>query len=69
MKINCPNIYDNEITLPGFGLAKIKTEGAPQHPDDYDWEHPPGSGCKTCQSKYDRALKRYLEYENNVKHT
>jgi len=62
--VSCPNVWrstdHNQIT--GFGLGRIKIEGAPQHPDDYDWEHPPGSGCVQCQERYDRALKRYNDY-------
>ena len=66
-KYSCPNIarYDNDISITGFGLVKLKVEGAPADPDDYDWEHPPGSGCKQCQDRYDRALKRYNDYNSS----
>jgi hypothetical protein len=58
-------IYDNDdIGRVGFGLVSLKQEGAPQHPDEYDWEHPPGSGCEQCRGKYDRALARYLAFVN-----
>lgn len=50
---------DEDVT--GFGLARIKREGAPIHPDDVDWEHPPGSGCLRCQAKYDRQLKAWQD--------
>jgi len=67
-KAYCPNIYDDDRTyqITGFGLAHIKQEGAPAHPDDYTWEHPPGSGCEKCQRNYERALKKYKEYHDRL---
>lgn len=47
----------------GFGLARVKEEGAPIHPDDLDWEHPPGSGCVACQAKYDKQLQAWQAWE------
>lgn len=63
-KAQCPNIHDDERTYlnTGFGFAIAKIEGAPEHPDTYTWEHPPGSGCVKCQRNYDKALKRYNDY-------
>ena len=68
MKVKYPHTppYDDSSMMTGFGLAKIKAEGAPQHPDDYDWEHPPGSGCEKCQRKYERALQNYNDYYANL---
>lgn len=55
---------DEEI--PGLGMARVKQEGAPLHPDDLIWEHPPGSGCQKCKDKYDRQLKAWKDWQKGA---
>lgn len=47
----------------GFGLMRVKVEGAPCHPDDYGIGG--GNGYKFTQKQYARQLKAYNEWMNN----
>lgn len=51
----------NGGVISDFGLARIKVEGAPRHPDEIDYEH--GEECPTCSAKYKRQLDAYLKWE------
>ena len=42
----------------GFGLAHIKKEGAPAHPEDV-YIH---CGCAKCEERWQKQLKAYNEY-------
>lgn len=42
----------------GFGLAHIKKEGAPAHPEDI-YIH---CGCAKCEARWQKQLKAYNEY-------
>jgi len=57
-------MYDNDLTLTEFGLVFLKKEGAPLHPDEFVWEHPPNTGCEKCTRRYNKALDRYNKYLN-----
>jgi len=52
---------DNSKMNSDFGLARVKTEGAPDDPDNYTWE----CSCEKCTTRYKQAKQRYLEY---IKH-
>lgn len=54
-----------EAAESSFGFARLKKEGSPVHPEDMDWEHPPGSGCKKCEERYKKQLAAYKEYIKN----
>lgn len=41
-----------------FGLARIKTEGAPAHPADV-YIH---CGCDKCELRWQQQLKAYNDY-------
>lgn len=42
-----------------FGMAHLRVEGKPLHPDEIEYEH--GEECKICWAKYQRQLKAYNE--------
>ena len=42
----------------GFGLAFVRTEGAPIHPDDPVWD----TSYEMTKEFYDRQLKAYNDY-------
>ena len=46
---------------PGFGLARLKIEGSPMHPDDLDWECDI-EVCADCRRMYNKGLKAYNDY-------
>lgn len=46
----------------GFGLARLKVEGAPVHPDDMTWEHY-GEECAACARRYQKQLEACLKWE------
>lgn len=50
-----------DIISPGFGLARIKREGTPVHPDDLTWECNL-EVCSLCKERYNRQLKAYNNY-------
>ena len=41
-----------------FGLARIKQEGAPAHPEDV-YEH---CGCQKCEDRWQKQLTAYNEF-------
>jgi len=45
-----------------FGLARIKEEGAPIHPDDLEWECDIDV-CAACRRRYDEQLERWRQHE------
>lgn len=49
-------LEDNE----GFGLARLKEEGAPAHPEDIYWH----CGCEKCELSWQRQLKAYNDYHS-----
>lgn len=42
----------------GFGMARLKQEGASAHPEDI-YIH---CGCEQCQAAWDRQLKAYNDH-------
>ena len=51
--------------MSGFGLAPIKEEGAPMHPDDMlGWTFPDHWTEADYSKWYDRQLKAYNDYHN-----
>ena len=44
----------------GFGLARIKQEGAPAHPEDV-YIH---CGCEKCEIHWNKQLKAYNSFQN-----
>ena len=42
----------------GFGLARIKAEGTPAHPEDI-YIH---CGCQKCEDRWQKQLKAYNDY-------
>ena len=48
-------------TNEGFGLARIKQEGAPAHPEDI-YIH---CGCAKCEARWQKQLKAYNEHQRN----
>lgn len=51
----------NSPISSGFGLARVKAEGSPEHPDDWIWECDL-TVCDACKARYDRQLKAYNDY-------
>ena len=49
-----------EVVDIGFGLARIKQEGTPAHPDDV-FIH---CGCEKCEIKWQKQLKAYNDFHN-----
>ena len=48
----------------GFGMARIKQEGAPAHPEDIYFH----CGCKKCELRWQKQLKAYEDFQTfNVK--
>lgn len=45
-----------------FGLARIKEEGAPVHPDDLDWECDI-TKCDVCRQRYKQQLAAWEDWE------
>lgn len=43
--------------MNGFGLAHVKAEGQPAHPEDV-FIH---CGCEKCESKFKRQAKAYFD--------
>ncbi len=43
--------------MSGFGLAHVKKEGAPAHPEDV-YIH---CGCKKCEAKFKKQAKAYFD--------
>lgn len=50
----------------GFGLVRMKVEGAPVHPEDMDWEHYPGE-CDICTERWNRQLEAYNKWKKENK--
>jgi len=46
----------------GFGLAHLKKEGAPAHPEDI-YTH---CGCEKCELRWQQQLKAYNDYWKNT---
>jgi hypothetical protein len=46
------------VEYSGFGLAHIKQEGTPSHPEDI-YIH---CGCKKCESIWQKQLKAYNDF-------
>ena len=44
--------------IVGFGLAHVKEEGSPAHPDDV-YEH---CGCAKCDERFRRQARAYYEH-------
>lgn len=51
-------ITDPDMRFMGFGLARIREEGAPAHPEDI-YEH---CGCDECEHRWQKQLKAYNDY-------
>lgn len=49
------------VEADGFGMARIKKEGSPVHPEDLDWEHYPDE-CAECAAKWEKQLAAYNAY-------
>jgi hypothetical protein len=48
-----------------FGMARIREEGAPLHPEDMDWEHYPSDDCEKCTARWNAQLKAYNDYQGS----
>lgn len=48
-------IYTKIKAESGFGIAKIRGEGKPIHPDDLNYK----CWCEKCQTHYQNQLKAY----------
>lgn len=48
----------SKLPAPSFGLARLKKEGAPAHPEDV-YIH---CGCAECEKRWQKQLKAYNEY-------
>lgn len=52
----------DEMNVSPFGLAGLKVEGAPMHPEELSWEHYPDEGCAICLQRWNNQLKAYNKY-------
>jgi hypothetical protein len=48
--------------MMGFGLAHMKYEGAPAHPEDV-YEH---CGCDKCEARFKKQAKAYFDYRRSL---
>jgi hypothetical protein len=47
-----------EVVESKYGLARIKQEGAPAHPEDILIH----CGCEECEERWQRQLQAYTEF-------
>lgn len=45
-------------TMTGFGMARVKQEGAPVHPAEYFWE----CFCHVCEWRWERQLREWADW-------
>ena len=46
----------------GFGMAHIKAEGKPAHPEDVYYH----CGCKKCEEVWQRQMEAYNKYVESL---
>ena len=46
------------LDIIGFGMARVKQEGAPVHPADFLWE----CWCQGCEWRWERQLREWADW-------